>query len=99
MNQNEKILCDTIRQRLQDLSDPYILDKWRRLQEAMGLMPMRVVLGEIAGKNIAVKAKLVGVSRNTWYAWQRGEIRPNKKQADRISELIGVPADKFRGRR
>jgi hypothetical protein len=51
------------------------------------------------GDKTVDKAKLVGVSRNTWYKWHRGEMRPNKYQAAKLSELSGVPAERFQGRR
>ena len=81
------------------LPDDYSRDKLKQVSYAVELMPMRLVLDKVKGDTTVEKAKLVGVSRNTWYAWYRGEIRPNKHQALKLSELSGVPAEKFQGRR
>lgn len=81
------------------LPDDYSRDKLKQVSYAVALIPMRLVLDKVKGDTTVEKAKLVGVSRNTWYAWHRGEIRPNKHQAARLSELSGVAAEKFQGRR
>jgi hypothetical protein len=67
---------------------------------ALRLMPMSFVLDLVMpGSTIIMKALSVGVSRNTWYMWSRGETRPNKRQAARLAALTGIPAEKFCGRR
>jgi hypothetical protein len=77
--------------------DPYTLQLARRLRNAINLMPMWVVLDQVPGDTVTEQANIVGVSRNTWYGWRRGEIRPNKVQSIRLTALTGIPADKFRG--
>jgi hypothetical protein len=79
--------------------DNYAMAYLDQLETAMLLMPMRIVLDKIYGDSVVEKAKRVGVSRNTWYAWKRGEIRPNKHQAKRLQTLTDIPAERFQGRR
>jgi hypothetical protein len=79
--------------------DPYTRAVAQQLRHAMGLMPMSQVLALVPGSTIIMKALSVGVSRNTWYGWNRGEIRPNKRQAQRLEQLTGIKAERFQGRR
>ena len=81
------------------LPDQYSITKLMQVQVAMALMPMRLVLDKVEGESVVDRAKRVGVSRNTWYGWYRGEIRPNKRQAARLEQLTGISAMKFQGRR
>lgn len=69
------------------------------LFERLALMPMHRVLDSVPGASVVEKAKAVRVSRNTWYLWYRGEVRPNSVQAKRIEELTGIQAARFQGRR
>lgn len=66
---------------------------------ALQLLPMAEVLDRLPGKSIIAKCEAAGISRNTWYAWYEGRVRPNKEQAERVAKLTGIPADKFAGRR
>ena len=61
-------------------------------------LPMATVLDKVPGMSVVEQARLVGVSRQAWYAWKRGESRPNPQQAKRLEELTGFPADAIRGR-
>jgi hypothetical protein len=79
--------------------DPYTQVAAQQLRHAMTLEPMSKVLDLVPGSSITMKAMMVGVSRNTWYGWNRGEIRPNKRQAKRLEQLTGVKAERFQGRR
>ena len=86
--------------RLRDYApDLYTKSYLDHFEHAMLLMPMKLVLKKVYGDSVTEKAKRVGVSRNTWYAWHRGEIRPNKIQARRLEQLTDIPAEKFQGRR
>jgi ACT domain-containing protein len=69
------------------------------LRERLSLMPMHRVLDSVPGASVVEKTKTVGVSRNTWYRWYRGEVRPNSVQAKRIAALTGIQAEKFQGKR
>jgi transcriptional regulator with XRE-family HTH domain len=79
--------------------DAYTVNFADQLRMAMKLMPMRLVLDKVPGETIRERAKAVGISRNTWYCWYRGEVRPNKRQAERIAKLTGIKPDRFQGRR
>ena len=68
------------------------------LLERLSLIPMYLVLDAVPGKSVVEKARAVGVSRNTWYLWYRGEVRPNSVQGKRIEQLTGIKAEKFQGR-
>jgi len=61
-------------------------------------MPMELVLSKVPGATVRDKCHLVGVSRQAWYAWLRGESRPNPSQAKRLAELTGLDAEAIRGR-
>jgi hypothetical protein len=82
--------------------DDYTLDKVSQLENALELMPMDVVLKRIKatkGATVEDKCRMIGVTRNTWYTWLRGEYRPNKIQAARLEKLTKIPAERFQGRR
>ena len=54
--------------------------------------PLREVLAKVPGQTVSEKARKVGVSRQTYYMWQRGQARPNATQAARLEEITGVKA-------
>jgi hypothetical protein len=83
---------------LKDL-DEYIKRDAELLNASLLLMPMKKVLDLVPGTNVTDRCERIGISRNTYYAWYRGEIRPNKHQAKRLQQLTGYPAEKFQGRR
>jgi DNA-binding XRE family transcriptional regulator len=53
--------------------------------------PMADILAHVAGKTIAERAKMIGVSRQTYYQWLWEEVRPYGAEAQRLAELSGVP--------
>jgi hypothetical protein len=69
------------------------------MQQVRGMikLPMSEVLIKVPGSTVVDKARVVGVSRQAWYAWKRGESRPNPQQADRLAELTGIAAHLIRG--
>ena len=79
--------------------DPYTKTAARQLRHAMTLLPMARVLALVPGDTATAKAERVGVSRNTWYGWNRGVNRPTKVQARRLQHLTGIRAERFQGRR
>jgi hypothetical protein len=79
--------------------DPYTMNALESLRTTIRLMPMREVLAAVPGTTIGDKAKRIGVSRNTWYCWFRGDVRPTKRQAQRVGKVTGIDPDKFQGRR
>ena len=81
------------------IPDPYTMGAFELLRSRLHLLPMRWVLRKIEGDNVGERARRIGISRSTWYAWERGEFRPNHLQAERISQLTGIPPERFQGRR
>lgn len=79
--------------------DPYTQRFADQLREAMRLMPMSHVLDKVPGETTGEKVKAMRITRATWYSWNRGEVRPNKRQARRLAHLTGIAAENFRGRR
>lgn len=81
------------------IKDYYLRAAVVHVSHAAKLMPMSEVLAQVKGKDVFEKAEHARVSRSTWYAWKRGKVRPNEKQAARLAELTKIPAEKFAGRR
>jgi hypothetical protein len=79
--------------------DPYTETVAQQLRHALRLTPMSQVLAHVHGENVKIKCEIVGVSRNTWYGWTRGEVRPTKRQAQRLEQITGIKAERFQGRR
>ena len=50
-----------------------------------------------AGGSVAQRAKAVGVSRQTFYYWLTGVIRPNDIQAKKLKRLTSYDYDRIRG--
>ena len=80
------------------------LDKYERaaadqLIRRTQLLRMADVLAKVPGDSVQERIAAIGVSRNTWYSWSNGVMRPNKTQAKRIAELTGIAAEKFQGQR
>jgi hypothetical protein len=69
-----------------------------KVQRLLTAVPMAAVLDQIRpGDPVAVKAKALGVSRQTYYYWLNGTTRPNKKQAKRLASMTEFTADEIRG--
>jgi len=66
--------------------------------ENMIKTPMTVILNKVQGNSLNHKARLIGVSRQTLYAWMHHGSRPNTKQAKRLEELTGISAEVIRGK-
>lgn len=60
--------------------------------------PMAMVLDKVPGDSITAKAAKIGITRQAYYGWLRGEYRPNLKQAKRLANLTGLSAEDIRGR-
>ena len=60
--------------------------------------PMSMVLEKVPGETVTEKAAKIGITRQAYYAWFRGEYRPNSKQAKRLANLTGLNADDIRSR-
>ena len=50
-------------------------------------LPMSRVLEAVEGDSISDKARRIGVTRQTYYAWLNGEYRPLLPQARKLAEL------------
>lgn len=57
------------------------------------------VLDRIPGSTVAERCRNIGISRQTYYAWLRGDLRPSVAQAKRLSKKTGIPAEKIRSER
>lgn len=60
--------------------------------------PMHAVLAAVQGDTVAEKCKRIGISRQAYYAWLKGEYRPNLKQARRLAYLTDFKFEDIRGR-
>ena len=60
--------------------------------------PMSMVLAKVPGETVTEKAQKIGITRQAYYAWFKGEYRPNAKQAKRLAGLTGFAAEDIRGR-
>lgn len=60
--------------------------------------PMAAVLAKVPGDTLVEKCKKIGISRQAYYAWLKGEYRPNLRQSKRLANLTGYTADEIRGR-
>lgn len=58
-------------------------------------MPMENILRKVPGSTATEKSARVGVSRETWYSWKRGESRPNSVQAKRLAELTKISINRI----
>jgi DNA-binding XRE family transcriptional regulator len=63
------------------------------LKELKGieLIPMSDIMARVPGETVVEKAATIGVSRQAYYGWINGRMRPSLPQAERIAELTGIP--------
>ena len=57
----------------------------------MSLVPMTYIMSRVPGETMVEKVENVGVSRQTYYYLVQGRSRPSLPQAERLSELTGIP--------
>ena len=60
--------------------------------------PMSIVLAKVPGDTVVDKCRKLGITRQNYYCWLKGEYRPNMKQSKRLAALTGFDADDIRGR-
>jgi DNA-binding XRE family transcriptional regulator len=84
-------------ERLAEESPYHTVRKFAKNTLAKQRLPIMAVLNKIPGKTHTDKAKLVGVSRQTYYAWVNGVARPNRKRAKKLSTITGFDADAIHG--
>lgn len=73
----------------------------KRLSNQLAAMPMSEVLNKLPGgpeASLASKARLLGVTRQTIYAWINGDWRPDDEMAEKLAKLTGFSAAAIRGR-
>jgi len=58
--------------------------------------PMAWVLEAVPGATIIEKCKTIGITRQNYYSWLRGDYRPNGEQAKKLAQLTGFNADDLR---
>jgi hypothetical protein len=77
-------------------SDPKIRSRAMRMHSRIKL-PMAQVLARVPGESIIDKAKVLGISRQTWYVWQSGATRPNLAKARQLERITGYSVAEIRG--
>jgi transcriptional regulator with XRE-family HTH domain len=60
--------------------------------------PMADILRKVPGRTVAQKAARIGVSRQAYYDWLKGQYRPTGAQSKRLARLTGIPAELIRGK-
>src|SRR5215467_7380721 len=60
--------------------------------------PMAWVLEDVPGDTVVEKCAKIGITRQNYYGWLRGEYRPNEQQAKKLAQITGFNADDIRGR-
>lgn len=60
--------------------------------------PMQDVLAKVPGASVTEKAAKIGITRQAYYAWLKGEYRPNRQQAKRLASLTDYSVEEIRGR-
>lgn len=68
-----------------------------KVQRLLTATPMSIILDKLPPGSVAARAKMLGVSRQTYYYWLDGTTRPTVKIARKISKLTGVDVEAIRG--
>jgi hypothetical protein len=76
--------------------DPRIRARAMRMHSRIKL-PMAKVLERVPGESVIDKAKVLGISRQTWYIWQSGATRPNLAKARQLERITGYSVAEIRG--
>lgn len=61
-----------------------------RYLKRLNALPMWKILGTIPARNATHRAKLCGVSRQTYYSWLREQTRPSGKRAVQLAAMTGI---------
>ena len=77
--------------------NPLLVTAAQRLHDRLLLPPIEDILAKVPGDTLVARAKKIGVSREAYYLWVRGEQRPRGKAAKRISKLTGYPVKEIEG--
>jgi transcriptional regulator with XRE-family HTH domain len=84
---------ETLIKRTQDAT---LKRRARELRDRLSQRPMSEILNLVPGETVIAKAKICGVSRQTFYTWLNGSI-PHPKQAARLAKVTGVSIAEIRG--
>ena len=60
-------------------------------------LPIAKVLEKIPGDSVAARSRAIGVTRATYYSWWDGLSRPKRKQAEKLEQITGFPANLIHG--
>jgi transcriptional regulator with XRE-family HTH domain len=75
-------------------TDEGLLLRVRQIVERLG-KPMDAILEKVPGDSVVEKCKRIGITRQAYYRWLRGEYRPNLKQSKRLASLTGLDLDEI----
>ena len=68
-----------------------------RLRNRLKHPPLSIILDKVPGVTVAARARLLGISQQTYYSWASGVSRPDREQAQRLASATGVMLADFRG--
>jgi DNA-binding XRE family transcriptional regulator len=57
--------------------------------------PMAQILEKVPGDSLSDRARRIGITRQCYYAWLRGEYRPNLRQSKRLANLTGLRVEEI----
>lgn len=77
--------------------DEGLLLRARQLRDRLKT-PMEAVLAKVPGESVTEKCKRIGITRQNYYAWLKGEYRPNPRQSRKLAAITGFKAEDIRGR-
>jgi hypothetical protein len=57
--------------------------------------PMAMVLEKVPGGSISEKCEKIGITRQNYYCWMKGQYRPNLDQSKRLARLTGLKVEQI----
>jgi hypothetical protein len=75
---------------------PGIKRRARELRDRLSVRPMKEILARVPGTTVTTRARVCGVSRQTFYTWMNG-ARPKKAQAAQLAKITGFTIAEIRG--
>lgn len=79
-----------VNQLISELSDSDQIAHALQLRARIQL-PIKEIMDKVPGDNIAAKARALNISRPALYGWTKGGRRPRPKEAQRLSQITGLP--------
>ena len=77
--------------------DPGLQAKAIRMRKRLQLLPMQDVLAKVPGESVASKCRLLGITRQNYYAWLNGAWRPGQEQSRLLAKITGYDVGLIRG--